>query len=603
MWTQLLPHLGVALLTAFGLTFALNPLVRAVALRFGWAGRPLTGRWSRRVVARLGGVAMFAGFAVASLLWVPLEPVVVSLLRGGTLVFAVGLVDDLRPMRPYTKLFCQLLVGCVMVIGGVRIELVEQPWLAIPLSVFWFVFVMNAFNLLDNMDGLAAGVGAIAAVFCVFHAAASSQWIEATMAAVICGVCVGFLSHNFPPAKIFMGDSGSNLLGLSLATVALLGSWQHSTQLLSVLAIPVLLLAVPIFDTCFVTLQRLVNRRHPFSGGVDHVSHRLAILGLSQRQTVVVLYGFSLGFGCLSIASLYVRPFAALAMWLSALSLLLVAGAYLAKVKVYDLKRAPMAEGSEPSRGPATIIETMLLHKRRLVEVLVDFSLICAAYVTAHLLRFESTLSPEFHHLIMQSLPVILVVKLSCFTGFGLYRGLWRYIGLQDVLTIFKAVTLGSLVSTLALLYLWRFEGYSRTVFIIDWLLLFLAVSASRAAERLFNEWITAAAEGALPVVIIGAGDTGERVLRQTRHDARHKRRVVGFLDDDPRKQGSRIQGCPVIGTRADLAKLLGRCGAREVLIAVNDPPGQLLAHVRDCCEGRGVTWKVAAAGVLTQDA
>jgi len=453
------------------------------------------------------------------------------------------------------------------------------------------------------MDGLAAGVGAIAAGFCVFHATASSQWVEATMAAVICGVCVGFLSYNFPPAKIFMGDSGSNLLGLSLATVALLGSWQHSTQLLSVLAIPVFLLAVPIFDTCFVTLQRLANRRHPFSGGVDHVSHRLAILGLSPRQTVVVLYGFSIGFGCLSVASLHVRSLTAVVMWLSALSLLLVAGAYLARVKVYDLKREPVTEAIAPSPRPMTVIETMLLHKRRLVEVLVDFSLICAVYVTAHLLRFESTLSPSFQRLIVQSLPVILVVKLSCFTGFGLYRGLWRYIGLPDVLTIFKAVTLSSLMSTLALLYLWRFEGYSRTVFIIDWLLLFLAVSASRVAERVFNEWITAATEGALPVVIIGAGDTGERVLRQTRYGVHQIRRVVGFLDDDPRKPGSRIQGCQVLGTCAALAGVLDRSGAREVLIAINDPPGQLLEHVRGCCEPRGVTWKVVAAGVLTPDA
>lgn len=592
--------------TAFGLTFLLNPIVRATALRFGLVSRPAVGRWGpRRVVARLGGVAMFGGFATASLLWVPLQSPVMTLLLGGALVFLVGLIDDLRPLRPYTKLFCQLIIGCVMVLGGVHIELISQPWLSIPLSVFWFVFAMNAFNLLDNMDGLAGGVGAIAALFCVVHAVAAGQTGAATMAAAVCGVCLGFLTYNFPPAKIFMGDSGSNLLGLSLATVALWGTWHHSTQLLGVLAVPLFLLAVPIFDTCFVTIQRLAHGRHPFSGGVDHVSHRMAILGLSPRQTVLVLYAFSLAFGGLSVASLYLRPLSAVVMWLSTLSLLLVLGTYLAKVKVYDLKREPLSapEDTTAVRTPTTLIRTMLMHKRRLVEVLVDFSLICAAYVMAHLLRFETTLSPEFQHLLVQSLPIILVIKLCCFAGFGLYRGIWRYVGLPDLLTIFKAVTLGSLLSTITLVYLWRFEGYSRTVFIMDWLLLFLAVCASRVAERFFNEWITAAAGDATPVVIIGAGDTGEQVLRQTRQIARRTRRIIGFLDDDPRKQGSRIHGCEVLGTRADLGRILDAEGVREVLIAIVDPPGQLLQHVRACCEPREVAWHAVTSGFLVPDA
>lgn len=593
-------------LTAFGLTFVLNPVVRAAALRFDLVGRPAAGRWGpRRVVARLGGVGMFGGFAAASLLWVPLQSPVMTLLLGGALVFLVGLIDDLRPLRPYTKLFCQLIIGCVMVIGGVHIELISQPWLSIPLSVFWFVFVMNAFNLLDNMDGLAGGVGAIAAGFCVVHAATAGHAGAATMAAAVCGMCLGFLTYNFPPAKIFMGDSGSNLLGLSLATVALWGTWHHSTQLLGVLAIPLFLLAVPIFDTCFVTIQRLANGRHPFSGGVDHVSHRMTILGLSPRQTVLVLYGFSLAFGGLSVASLYLRPLSAVVMWLSTLSLLLVLGTYLAKVKVYDLKREPLSAPEHAvSRTPTTLIRTMLMHKRRLVEVLVDFSMICAAYVMAHLLRFETTLSPEFQHLLVQSLPIVLVIKLCCFAGFGLYRGLWRYASLPDLLTIFKAVTLGSLLSTITLVYLWRFEGYSRTVFIMDWLLLFLAVCASRVAERLFNEWITDAGEHAAPVIIIGAGDTGELILRQTRQATPRKRRVIGFLDDDPRKHGARIHGCQVLGTRADLSRIIDGAGVREVLIAIVDPPGHLLQHVRACCEPRAVAWHVVVtSGFLVPDA
>ena len=582
--------------TAFGLTFALTPVVRATSVRLGWVGKPVTGRWGRRVVARLGGVAMFVGFASAMLLWVPLQPPVIGLLRGGTLVFAVGLVDDLRRMRPYTKLLLQLIIGCIMVIGGVSIELIPWPWLAVPLSVFWFVFVMNAFNLLDNMDGLAAGIGAIAAGFCLIHAALTQQWVVVFMAAVVVGAALGFLPYNFPPSKIFMGDSGSHLLGLALATLALAGSWYHSTQLLTILMVPLLVLAVPIFDTCFVTIQRLLHRQHPFSGGTDHVSHRLAILGLSERTTVLVLYGLSAAFGSVSLLTIHLSHLAATVVWLLTLTGFILLAAYLAKVKVYELKRQPLIEPAETSPRAATFIETMLLHKRRLLEVLVDFSLIASAYVGAHLLRFETALNTDLQRLVVQSLPIVLVVKLGCFILLGLYRGVWRYVSLPDLVDIFKAVTLGSMCSAVGLLYLWRFEGYSRAVFIIDWLLLFLGVSGARFAERLFNEWITAMAEDAQSVLIIGAGDTGELVLRQTKQNGRWKRRVVGFLDDDPRKQGSRIHGCSVLGTRAVLPSVLQAYQVREVFIAMGTPPADLIQHVQRTCEGRGVRWGVVTA-------
>ena len=402
------------------------------------------------------------------------------------------------------KLIGQLLIGCVVVVSGVRIELPQWPWLSIPLSVFWFVFVMNAFNLLDNMDGLAAGVGAIAAAFCAFHAALTQQWLVVSLDAALCGACLGFLLFNFPPAKIFMGDAGSHLLGLNLAALALFGSWRHSTQLLSVLAVPLLLLAVPIFDTCFVTVQRLVHRQHPFVGGTDHVSHRLAVLGLSTRRTVFALYGVSAALGWLSVASVFLRPVATLVIWLFALAALVLVGCYLSQVNVYRLEERTAMPSEEELARPVTLIETMLLHKRRLVEILVDFGLVSGTYVFAHLLRFEGSLTPDLQALVVQSLPVILVIKLACFAACGLYRGVWRYLGLADLVAVFKAVSVGSALSLLALLYVWRFEGYSRAVLIIDWMLTFLAVGGARVAERLLDVWIGEAAPRGSPIVIIG---------------------------------------------------------------------------------------------------
>ncbi|MBI1992087.1 MAG: hypothetical protein HYY59_07800 [Candidatus Omnitrophica bacterium] len=585
-------------MTAFVITLLLTPLVRLTAVRFGWIVKPAESRWGRRVVARLGGVAMFIGFVATTALWVPWERSVLALLGGVSLVYVVGLVDDFRRIPPYAKLLAQLLIGCVIVLSGIRLASVPWAWVSIPLSVLWFVFVMNAFNLLDNMDGLAAGVGAIAAGFCVLHAALSGQWVVATLAGIVSGVCLGFLRYNFPPAKIFMGDSGSHLLGLSLATVVLMESRPHSTQLVSILAVPALVLAVPIFDTCFVTVQRLLHRLHPFAGGIDHVSHRLAILGLSPRQTVIVLYGASAALGGLSVFSTRLSPLPAIAMWLLVLVGLILCGRYLARVNVYRLQPAetPAARMGSP---PVTLIETMLLHKRRLVEVLVDFGIVSSVYVFAHLLRFEGALTSHLQSLLVRSLPIILVGKLICFAGCGLYRRVWRYPDLSDLLAVFKAVSLGSILSSIALLYLWRFEGYSRAVLIIDWMLCLLAIGGSRVVERVLDEWISAASnQESVPVLILGAGETGERVLRFLRLQGRGTRRAVGFLDDDWRKQGNQLHRVRVLGTRERLAAVLAEYGVREVLIAISDPPGDLLQHVRQCCEPRGIAWKMVTADV-----
>lgn len=591
---------GAAGATAFALTFLLTPVVRLLAVRCGWVAVPAEDRWGKRVTARLGGVAMFAGFLGAVLLWLPLTPATTGLLIGAVSVFTLGLWDDIRRLPPYTKLVGQLLIGCVVVTGPVRLVLPYWSWVAIPLSILWFVLVMNAFNLLDNMDGLAAGVGAIAAGFCIFHGIRTDHWVVATFAAIVAGVCLGFLRYNFFPAKVFMGDSGSHLLGLSLAALALMGSAARSTQLISVLAVPMLVLAVPIFDTCFVTVQRLLNKQHPFVGGTDHVSHRLAILGLSTRQTVLTLYLVSVGLGMLSVVSTTLKPLAMMAIWLSVVTALVLIGSYLSRVKVYRLGSASVAHAMYfPGTGrSSTLIETMLLHKRRLVEVLVDFALVSSAYVFAHALRFEGTLTGDLQQLVIRSLPLILFIKLSCFAGCGLYRGVWRYVGVLDLVAIFKAVTLGSIFSSLALLFLWRFEGYSRAVLMIDWLLTFMAVGGSRVTERLLDEWITELAQRGQPVVIIGAGDTGARVLRWLKYEVRGTHRAVGFLDDDVRKHGDRIHGVSVLGDRARLPDVLDRQRVREVLIAIADPPADLLHYVQECCQPRGAAWKVVTAGV-----
>ncbi|MBI3332939.1 MAG: hypothetical protein HYZ93_02475 [Candidatus Omnitrophica bacterium] len=570
------------------LSLLLTPAIRAFAVLTGAVSRPSQDRWGRRAIARLGGLSIAVGFLITVAWGISRDHRMLGLFLGGLLMLFVGLVDDFRRIPPYTKLVAQIIAGCLVVLCEIQVQTVS-PWLAIPLTITWLVLIMNAFNLLDNMDGLSAGVGVIAALFCIWHAVQNNQWLVAALSASLGGATLGFLRYNLPPAKIFMGDSGSQLLGLGLGTLSLMGNLNQSTRLLGILALPTLLLAVPIFDTCFVTVQRILHGRHPFQGGTDHLSHRLGILGLSTRQVVFALYGLSATFGWLSLLLSSQGPIAVTGVWLLVVVLLLLLGVYLSRVRVYAGAEVP----APPLNPQVTFISTMLLYKQRILEVCVDFALICASYVIAFALRFEGNITYDLEVLIMKSLPWIIVAKMVSFFACGVYRGVRRYTSLADAVNIFRGVVLGSVFSSLAPLYLWRFEGYSRAVFIIDGLLLFVTVGASRVAERLLNEWITGSVEGAVPVLIVGAGDTGELLLRQIKQEAQGKRRVIGFLDDDPAKQGDRIHGIRIRGSRKELGVVVQEFSVREIFIAMRYPPEELLRQVRGYCEENGISWRV----------
>ncbi len=570
----------------------LIPLIRRMAVSMGCVSKPAGDRWGRRVVPRLGGIPIAFVF-LASVGWAAFQyPKLLGLFLGAAVMLLTGLADDFKRIHPYSKLVAQIVTGCLVALSDIRWS--GMPfWLATPLTIAWLVLVINAFNLMDNMDGLSAGIGAIGASLCAWHAFQSGQWLIAVISAGLAGATLGFLRYNLPPAKIFMGDTGSQVLGLGLGAMALMGvSGQHSTRLVGILALPTLLLAVPIFDTLFVTFQRLLHGRHPFQGGTDHLSHRLGILGLTSRQVVFALYTLSASIGALSLFISSQNPIAIFGVWLLTIGLLLLVGAYLARVRVYA--------GQEPSqRGEEariTWIETMLMHKRRILEVCIDFILICASYVSAFALRFEAHITGDLELLILKSLPWIIAIKISCFFLCGLYRGVRRYTSLSDMVNIFRAVILGSVFSALTLLYLWRFEGYSRAVLIIDGLLLFVTVSGARVTERLLNEWITSSLKGAMPVLIVGAGDTGELLLRQMRQDSASHRRVVGFLDDNPVKLGSRIHGISIMGSRRDLGRVVQECHVREVLIAMRRPPADLVQQIQGYCEENGLSWKIVRA-------
>jgi len=353
--------------------------------------------------------------------------------------------------------------------------------------------------------------------------------------------------------------------------------------------VPVLVLFVPIFDTTFVTVLRKAWGRKASEGGRDHTSHRLVALGLSEMAAVLLLYVLALVAGTLSLLVGQIGPaksFALIGLFIVALAIL---GAYLAKVKVYDTED----EGQARSARFAFLLN--LTHKRRIFEVFLDVFLITLAYYSAFALLFGSFEDTDNWNLFLKSLPFLVLIKLGCFLVFGVYRGLWRYTSVGDLLTFIKAVLAGSVLSILAVLLVYRFVNFSRTVFVFDGILLLMLVVGSRLGFRLIRQLLPPAAAGyGTKVLIYGAGDGGEMLLRELNNNGSWRYVAVGFVDDDPLKLNKVIHGLRVYDANGSLADICREKGVEEILISVRELSAEKLKHVRDMCNETNVVLKRA---------
>ena len=330
--------------TSLALSTGLTFLVRKYAHKYGFVAKPKSDRWHKKPTALMGGISIFLTTIIIYLLFVPKTPQSWIILTGSTFLFFVGLIDDLLNIKPYQKLIGQnigvgIILGVPSVIG---VEPLFLPWTSfeivnIFLTAFWLIGITNAINLLDNMDGLAAGISAIAAIILAFGLGANGQPFELLLICAFIGALLGFLVFNFNPASIFMGDAGSMFVGFFLASSVMLNqTGGRSRSIVSVLAIPALILFVPIFDTTFVTILRKLWGRKASQGGRDHTSHRLVALGLSERSAVLMLYGFAILAGAISLFVRELQPTQSLALIALFTLLLTLIGVYLAKVKVYE---------------------------------------------------------------------------------------------------------------------------------------------------------------------------------------------------------------------------------------------------------------------------
>lgn len=564
---------------SFAISLLLVPAMRRLGIRWGLVDQPRQDRWHRSTTPRVGGLVMAAAYAVGLLFASREVAIRWELVLGAGLTFALGLYDDFRHLPPQTKLIGQILAAAVLVFFGSTINFF--PWRVpnILLTFVWLVGITNAINLLDNMDGLAAGVALIAAGFLgyFFWQSGSSTLLVLTTALI--GSLLGFLIFNYPPAKIFMGDSGSLFLGFSLAALSI-ARVPRASNVFAVMGVPTLLLLLPILDTSLVTVTRLLRGQSPVQGGRDHTSHRLVAFGLTERQAVNVLYGIALASGVAGtvLESLdYDLSLVLIPVLLVSLSLL---AAYLGRLKV-------VSPYSTTPRGAITRFVVELTFKRRLLEVILDFFLIGLAYYLAIWTRYGFSVSEPVLERFVQALPVAYAGILLAYFGLGVYRGVWRYVGFDDLVRYARAVFGGVVLVALALRLFFPDVVFSPVEFFLFAVFLFLSLAVTRSSFRLLDRIYRQRAwrGGEQGVLLYGAGDAGEIALRWILRNPDLGYRPVGFLDRDPYKWGRRIHGVDVLGDLEQLPAVLEVQEITGVLVtgAASEGPHALEEVVRRC--------------------
>jgi UDP-GlcNAc:undecaprenyl-phosphate GlcNAc-1-phosphate transferase len=565
----------------------------SIAQRF--VARPREDRWHKRATPYFGGVGIFAGFAASVLAAVAVGAVtgsheaVLGILAGCAVLFVAGLLDDVFGLPPVAKLAAQVGAAAIVLSTGLKVTIVSNHWLALALATVWLVGLTNAFNMLDNMDGLAATLAAIAALFFAIDAAVLHENPTVLVIALaLFNACLAFLPFNLRregAARIFMGDSGSQVLGFALAACGIAATLKVAQTTVATLILPLLILAVPILDTTLVTIVRLFEGRPIYRGGRDHTSHRLVYHGLTDRRAVILLATISAALGATSLTYTVIDDAKVTVIGvLLTFALVVQFASFLA-----DVDRSPTAN-AEPREG---FLRTLIVHRRRFVEVVVDAVVITAAFYGAYVLRLGSNGTPSQQSFFVATLPVLLFARYLVFIPMGLYRGVWRYVDVRDATRIVIAVFMSEVLAFAFMSATRVRSDFPRAIFVIDVLLCTVLIGASRFWERAaYRGVMTLRSSGPRRrVLVVGAGRSGRGFARELRETPGEQ--VVGFVDDDPRLWRRRLLGVPVLGTADEMPEIIAEARPDAVFVAIPEAPSARLDLVFAACVDAGVDCRV----------
>ncbi len=577
----------IAFLVAVAVTIGTGALVRRYAPATGAVVPPRPDRWHRAPTPTMGGIAIAIGTVAGFMMVVAQPDVVISVATWAPVamaalaMFIVGVLDDRLQLSPLAKLVSSLAIGAFLVfaLAGAEPE-GAAPTVYTLVATVWFAGICHAMNLLDNMDGLAAGVGLIAAGFLAFLLGPSMGPGVTLLLVSLAGSLLGFLYWNRSRARLFMGDCGSLFIGAVLASASLVPIFNTRLAFISPSVIVALVLVVPLFDTGFVLVLRRLAGRKASKGGTDHVSHRLVSLGFSDRSAVRILYLLGLvGGGTAWVLTAYsgVEPMLPLVA-LFAVVVTLV-GIYLARVPAYNAEDFIALQKS----SFAPFLKD-LAFKWHAGEVMLDLVLITVCYYLAYRLRFEGEDLDIFLPYFTASLPVVLGCKLVSLYASRLYQRVWGTFGLRDLAAVVRGVGMGSVFSVLTVAYLYRLQGFSRAVFVLDAMLLTIAIVGTRASFRAMNLVASTRSKRSRRVLVYGAGAFGQTLVREMRANAQWNMNPVAFLDDDPMKAHRWIMGVPVRGALGELENVMRRYAVDEVVLSSPSVNGNVEHRIRDIC-------------------
>lgn len=566
---------------ALVLTAVLTPMVRGAAITGGMVRPVQADRWHKRPTPAIGGVAIFLGFGLAVGLGLLLDPEITltlsevpsrafirwppweALLVAATVAFLLGLVDDFVHLRPLTKLVGQFAAASILLLSGIGVWFTGFYPVDAAVSLLWFVGITNAVNLLDNMDGLAAGIAAIASAYLAALFALEGAAGLSVLAVAFSASLVGFLAHNYPPARIFMGDSGSLFLGLFLAGLALAPAPGLSRSLAAVLAAPVLILGVPILDTTLVTIGRILERRPVSQGGRDHTSHRFVDLGLSEERTLWLLWGLAAVGGLVGLLLRSAARGTALLFGGILVAALTLVGAYLLQVRFRRLERTGDAgEGLSLYRF---LIRTQTRYPVFLL--LLDGVWFVLAYYGAYLIRWDPAELPAQLPYFQRSVVLFVGMKAVAFIVAGAYATRLQSFGLYDALHTVRANVLATFMAA-GLLFTVERVGLSRGVVAIDLLVCTLLTVGARFSFRLLEGTTRRWSIEGTPTVILAPPDLADLAVRQldAMRDAANLRPVAVAAPEEPVARG-RLGALPLFGGQAALRHALGEAGANTVVL------------------------------------
>lgn len=599
------------------LSLFITPWIIKFALHINAMDMPGGRKIHTAATPRLGGLAVFSSISITVALMMLFYPPLFTTLSTQPwqtyliplcflTIFGLGFWDDLKSLRPGVKFGIQFVVAAVVYFAGFKISNVTNPvgagvlnveMIDFPLTLFWIVGITNAFNLIDGLDGLASGVATIASLSIFIVSALAGEFLMAAFALIMAGALLGFLRYNFSPAKIFLGDSGSLFIGFSMALMSI-----HSTTKISTgfaLLFPLLVLGFPITDTLISMLRRFLGNFLPerstdsssivgkfnrmFTPDSSHIHHQLLSLGLTHRNTVLLLYFVSAFFALGAFAITRVEN----------IEILSIIGSVLGFALFLGIKKLRYREIDILNNGIMLPIYERWILNRILFLGLIDLIFVAVSYTFSYKLMSsisaESVLFLDFE----QKFIMLITIQLATFWLTGLYREKIKQMGIGDVLKITSSVGYAILSSAIALLILNGFTiSHLFQFLILDFYFLLTLTLGIRIAYQALSYWFNRNKKSGENVLIYGANENGTMILHNINNSTQSNFKILGFLDDDSEMEGKLIYGYPVLGGHWKLTKTLRNMNVDYIFICEQHIKPENLNRLQRVADSNGIKVK-----------